>query len=187
MALKHILRLDIPETACESILRIVDMSTYAEPNLLPIGCERLDITLPGFNTPVYIQDLDYGFSLNLTAQDLGIVCGSEQIHYPLHDGLYTVRYSICPEDKVNVTYYHLRTTAITNQYFKELCKLHLEPCEPTVEQKQKMNDLRHLKMLIDAAKAKVEYCHAPKEGVKMLEYAKKLLTKYQTGCCITCK
>lgn len=187
MALKHKLRLDIPETACESVLRIVDISTYADPAVLPIGCERLDITLPGFTNPVYITDLEYGFSLNLIASDLGLVCEDPNANYSLHDGLYTITYSICPTDKVNVTYYHLRTTAVTNEYFSELCKIHLQPCEPTAEQKQKMNDLRHIKMLIDAAKAKTEYCHAPKEGVAMLDYAKSLLAKYKTGCCITCK
>ena len=33
-------------------------------------------------------------------------------------------------------------------------------------------------MYIDAAKAKTEYCHSPKQGVEMLAYADKLLKKY---------
>ena len=41
-------------------------------------------------------------------------------------------------------------------------------------------------MYIDAAKAKTEYCHAPKQGVEMLAYADKLLKKYMTGCCVSC-
>jgi hypothetical protein len=41
-------------------------------------------------------------------------------------------------------------------------------------------------MLIDAAKAKAEYCESPTQAVDMLEYARKLLSKYQSGSCITC-
>lgn len=187
MALKHVLQLDIPETACENILRIVDTSIYAPKHLLPIGCERLDITLPGFSQPIYISDdLEEGFSVNLNATDLEIVC-EDPSKISLPDGLYTITYSICPNEKVNVTYYHLRTTCAMNLYYKELCKLRLETCEPDEEVKQKLSDLRYIKSLLDAAKAKAEVCHATKEGVEMLNYAKKLLSKYASGCCITCK
>lgn len=187
MALKHVLQLDIPDTACENILRIVDASIYAPKHLLSIGCERLEVTLPGFTQPVYItEDLEEGFSVNLNANDLEIVCDNPA-HVTLADGLYTITYSICPNDKVSVTYYHLRTTCAMNSYYKELCKLRLEECEPDEDVKQKLSDLRYIKSLLDAAKAKAEVCHATKEGVDMLGYANKLLSKYKSGCCITCK
>lgn len=187
MALKHVLQLDIPETACENILKIVDSSIYAKKNLLPIGCERLDITLPGYSQPVYIsENLEEGFSLNLTAEDLELTCDHPST-MALSDGLYTIKYSICPNEKVHVTYYHLRTTCALNNYYKELCKLRLEPCEPDAEVKQKLADLRYIKSLLDAAKAKAEVCHAVKDGVAMLDYANTLLSKYASGCCITCK
>lgn len=185
MAIKHILQLDVPETACENVLRVVDTSIYADPSLLPITCQELDITLPGTSQPVYITTgLIPNFCGVFDATDLGIDCppGSN-----LPDGLYTISYSISPNDLTKITYYHLRTTLTVNRYFGEICKLHLRECEPTSEEKQNLNDLRFIKMLIDAAKAKVEYCHAPKQGVDMLAYANKLLDKYIMGCCITCK
>ena len=46
MAIKHILALDIPDTACDTILKIWDSSSYAET--LPVDCPRLDIFFPGF-------------------------------------------------------------------------------------------------------------------------------------------
>ena len=52
--------------------------------------------------------------------------------------------------------------------------------------KQHLADLRYIKMLIDGAKAKVEYCHSTEQGVEMLQYANKLMKKYQDGCCVTC-
>lgn len=188
MALKHVLQLDIPETACENILRIVDASIYAPKHLLSIGCERLEVTLPGFTLPVYVsEDLEEGFSVNLNATDLDITC-THPSEISLPDGMYEIAYSVCPNEKVNIRYYHLRTTCTLNTYYQELCKLRLDTtCEPEVDVQQKLSDLRYIKSLLDAAKAKVEICHATKDGVDMLAYAQKLLAKYQSGCCITCK
>jgi hypothetical protein len=185
MAIKHILQLDVPETACENVLRVVDTSIYADPSLLPIECQQLDITLPGTNQPIYITaGLTPNFCEVFDATDLGIACPPGS---PLPDGVYTIRYSISPNDVTNITYYHLRTTSTLNRYFGEICKLHLQECEPSSDERQNLNDLRYIKMLIDAAKAKVEYCHAPTQGVDMLAYANRLLDKYIMGCCITCR
>lgn len=187
MALKHNLALDIPDTACETILKVWDSSVYAVG--LDADCPRLDITLPGFVQPVYIgepQGLSTGFIKNLSAKDLGIQAATAEDLITLPDGLYTIRYSVSPNDQVYVEYYHLRTTSITNAYWREVCKVQLQPCEPGSEQHEKLHDLRYIKMYIDAAKSKAEYCHSPKQAVEMLIYAEKLLRKYLTGCCVRC-
>jgi hypothetical protein len=186
MAIKHILALDIPDTACDTILKIWDSSSYAET--LPVDCPRLDIFFPGFAEPLYITEpkIAPGFTLNLNAKDFSLQHPQAEHLISLPDGLYTIKYSVSPNDKVFVEYYHLRTTTIMNAYYKELCKVQLAPCEPSPEQHQKLHDLRYIKMYIDAAKAKTEYCHAPKQGVEMLAYADKLLKKYMTGCCVSC-
>lgn len=187
MALKHHLALDIPETACENIIHVQDASVYAPG--LSVSCPRLDITLPGFTVPIYITTgMDSRpWSMNLNAADLGLTPANTSSLIYLPDGLYTIRYSVSPNDKVYVTYYHLRVTRLLNTYYGEVCKIQLAACEPTPEQHDKMHDLRYIKMYIDAAKAKAEYCHSPKEAVEMYEYAQKLLRKYQTGCCVSCK
>jgi hypothetical protein len=67
MAIKHHLCLDIPETACENIIRILDASVYGEG--LAIDCPRLDIYLPGFSLPIYYTEDDGlapNFVLNLS-------------------------------------------------------------------------------------------------------------------------
>lgn len=186
MAIKHTLALDIPDTACENIIRIWDASVYGEG--LDIDCPRLDIYLPGFSMPIYYTEaegLEPNFVLNLSTSDLGITAANtEPGTFP--DGLYTIRYSVSPNDIVYVQYYHLRVTHLMNTYYREVCKIQLQACEPNAEQHQKMHDLRYIKMYIDAAKAKAEYCHAPTQAVEMYTYAEKLLAKYLTGCCITC-
>lgn len=183
-AIKHTLALDIPDTACNNILRIWDASMYGEG--LDVDCPRLDITMPGFSVPIYYTELTPGFVKNINAVDLGLQHPQSTVPVVLPDGLYKIRYSVSPNDKVFVEYYHLRTTTLMSIYYQELCKVQLETCEPDVEQHQKLHDLRYIKMYIDAAKAKTEYCHAPKEGVEMLNYAEKLLRKYLTGCCVSC-
>jgi hypothetical protein len=192
MAIKHTLALDIPETACENIIRILDASVYGTG--LDIDCPRLDIYLPGFSLPIYYspdpdaippKTLEPGFIKNFSTADLGIT-GNDQPLSTFPDGLYTIKYSVSPNDTVYVQYYHLRTTNLVNTYYREICKVQLQACEPTAEQHQRMHDLRYIKMYVDAAKAKAEYCNAPVQAVEMYQYAEKLLAKYLTGCCVSC-
>ena len=77
MAIKHTLALDIPDTACENIIRIWDASVYGEG--LDIDCPRLDIYLPGFSMPIYYTEaegLAPNFVLNLSTSDLGITAAN---------------------------------------------------------------------------------------------------------------
>jgi hypothetical protein len=187
MAIKHTLALDIPETACENIIRILDASVYGTG--LAIDCPRIDIYLPGFSIPIYYGEADGlnppGFVLNLSSNDLGLTAVNDPLDtFP--DGLYTIKYSVSPNETVYVQYYHLRTTRLTNRYYAEICKIQLQACEPTAEQHQRMHDLRYIKMYMDAAKAKAEYCNAPVQAVEMYTYAERLLDKYLTGCCVSC-
>lgn len=184
MAIKHTLALDIPETACENIIRVIDASVYG--NGLPVDCGRLDIYLPGIAVPIYIENVLPNFVSNLSTLDFGITLPNDPIG-TLPDGIYTISYSVSPNDLVKVTYKHLRTTHIMNVYYREICKIQMAACEPTKEQTQKMQDLRYIKMYIDAAKAKAEYCNSPTQAMEMFVYAEKLLDKYLNGCCVSCK
>ncbi len=185
MAIKHYLALDIPDTAVPTVLRIVDASVYGQG--LPVECPRLDIYLPGFQEPVFISEgLTPGFSKNISGIDLGLQHPQSETLIGLPDGLYKIRYSISPNEKVFVEYYHLRTTKIMNAYAAELCRLQLEKCEPTAELHKKLHDLRYIKLYLDGAKAKAEQCHAPAQAIDMMTYAEKLLSKYHSGCCISC-
>ena len=62
MASKHILSLDVIETANCSVLNVVDTSIYSDQ--LPVTCPELLITPPGFNAPVLIE-VQEGFTLQL--------------------------------------------------------------------------------------------------------------------------
>ena len=159
MASKHQLSLEVPETNNCQVFRVFDTSLYTDD--LEVTCGTLQITSPGFNEPVNIEVLP-GFNLILNACTLGLQssgCGT--ISQRLPDGIYTIRYSVSPNDKVYVEYQYLRVCQTLNKYFNFLCKLEMAACEPQPDVKANLEELRMIKSFIDAAKVKVEYCESP--------------------------
>jgi len=136
-----------------------------------------------FNEPVNIEVLP-GFNLILNACTLGIQssnCGTTSQRLP--DGIYTIRYSVSPNDKVYVEYQYLRVCQTLNKYFNFLCKLEMAACEPQADVKADLEELRMIRSFIDAAKVKVEYCSSPQQGMDLFLYAQSRLQKFGKDCC----
>lgn len=183
MASKHQLSLEVPDTNNCTVFRVFDSSIYSDD--IPVTCGTLQITSPGFNYPVAIDVLP-GFNLILNGCTLGIqTTGCGTASYRIPDGIYTIKYSVSPNDKVYVEYNYLRACQTLNKYYNELCKLELAACEPAADVQDKLDELRLIKSFIDAAKAKVEVCNSPHQGIELLFYAQKRLQKF-TGDCATC-
>lgn len=181
MASKHQLSLDVPETNNCQVFRVFDTSLYTDD--LEVTCGTLQITSPGFNEPVNIEVLP-GFNLILNACTLGLQssgCGT--ISQRLPDGIYTIRYSVSPNDKVYVEYQYLRVCQTLNKYFNFLCKLEMAACEPQPDVKADLEELRMIRSFIDAAKVKVEYCESPQQGMDLFLYAQSRLQKFGKDCC----
>lgn len=181
----HVLSLEAPDTMNACILRVVDTSIY-EPSM-PIKCLLLEITLPGFVRPVEFTEADIlpGFNLNLTACDLAVQkagCGS--IYNDLPDGIYIIKYSVSPNKIVYVEYNHLRMTKAMKKYQAILCDLDLAACDPPEIVKKKKEQLDWVRFYLEAAKAKVEFCHEPQKGMELFAYALKLMGKID---CKTCR
>ena len=184
MSSKHQLSLELPDSNNIRVMRIADTSFYAEN--LPVDCSTLSITPPGFNTSRNIEVVK-GFNLPLNACTLGLQSsGCQQLTQPLPDGIYIVRYTVSPNAKVYVEYNHLRITQTNNRYFNLMCQLEMGACEPDADIKEKLVELRLIKSFIDAAKAKVEYCHEPEKGMELLSYAKKRLDRITDECTSHC-
>lgn len=184
MAYKHELSLEVPDTNNCTVFRIFDTSIYDAH--VPITCGTLEITSPGYNQPVSIEVLPH-FNLVLNGCTLGIQtngCGHNSERLP--DGIYTIKYSVSPNDKVFVQYHYLRTCMTNNKYFNQLCKLELAACEPQVEVKEDLAELRLIKSFIDAAKAKIEQCDDLQEGMDLFIYAQKRLHKFENNGCSNC-
>jgi hypothetical protein len=175
MAEKHILSLEVPTVANCEILSIRDTSQYSD--IVAKDCPELIIKTPVYNKPAIIE-VTPGFDLIRAGCDLQIQttnCGEENIALP--DGVYVIRYSLSPNDKAFVEYNHLRTTAILNLYYEVLCGLNLADCEPSSDKQDLIKEVNYLRILIDSAKAQVEYCINPKKGMEMYDYALKRLRK----------
>ena len=181
MAYKHQLSLEVPDTNNCSVFRIVDTSIYDEH--VPVTCTELLITSPGYNQPVVINPIQ-GFNLILNGCTLGIQTGGcGTVSEVIPDGIYTIRYSISPNDKVFVEYNYLRITAAVNKYYNIYCNVNLSGCEPLQPERDKLTRLRLLRSMLDGAKAKVEFCHNNDQGMAIYNYALAQLDKLSCSYC----
>jgi hypothetical protein len=173
--MKHQLALEIPNVTNPKILRIVDISNYIDA--LPVDCSRIEITVPGFISPVPVE-VTKEFSINLDTCKLSLqATGCNNDTYPLPDGIYVIRYSVSPNDKVYVEYNHLRMTQTMNNYYLKIGTYDQICCGPLVNQKEKMRQFQLIKSFLDAAKGKVENRHEPYSGMELFQYAQRLLEK----------
>ena len=180
---KNALSLDIPDTTNDCILRIIDSSIYASG--VPVECLTLDITPPGFFQAYQYLNLSPLFSVNLTACDIGLqTYACDTIKNTFSDGVYIIRYSVSPNDKVFVEYNHLRITAALKKFEALLCCLDLKGCAPTSDLTKELNEVQLLMTFLKAAKANVEYCHHPGKGMELYNYVISRLSKIscRNGC-----
>lgn len=185
---QHVLSLEAPDTMNKCIFRIVDTSIYNTD--IAVKCPMLWITPPGFKYSIQFTEttdipIDPGFILNLTACDLELQvlnCGTTYSDLP--DGIYAIKYSVSPNEFVYVEYNHLRITKALYKYKAILCDLDLGACDPPAQIKTKLNQLRLIKMYLEAAKAQVEFNHQANKGMELYNYAIKLLDKMDCSTCI---
>ena len=177
----HVLSLEVPTVMNSCILRVVDTSVYS--SLIDVNCTYLNITVPGYGYSIQLNVTE-NFTKTVTACDLKLQtedCGEKYANLP--DGIYIIKYSVSPNDVVYVTYNHLRITDALIRYNKILCDIDVAACDPPADVKKKLEQLRLIKMYLEAAKAKVEYCHEPQKGMTLYNYACKLLGKMDCTNC----
>jgi hypothetical protein len=179
---KHSLSLEVLETRNECQLCIIDTSIYADK--LPIDCPYIDILVPGFTCAVRLEVQPRFCNLCFTACDLTIQtsdCGI--VFNSLPDGVYAIRYSVSPNEYVYVEYNHLRIAKALNKLNELYCTIDSGNCEPSEKNKSLLKKAQEIETLLKAAKAKVEYCHEPKEGMDLYEFAMKKLNKINCSTC----
>lgn len=183
---KHKLALDIPDTLNLCVFRVIDTSIYS--SMGPVECTQLHITPPGFVEPYLIENLTKGFSVNLSACDVGLQttnCGTTANNFA--DGVYIVRWSVSPNNIVYVEYNILRISKALSKINDLLCCIDIKGCEPDAPLKEKLKEIQLLTTMLKAAKAKVEYCHNPGQGMDIYNYVIKRLDKLACGCgCSSC-
>lgn len=178
----HILSLEIPDIMNQCIFRVADTGVY--DSTLPVSCFTLEITAPGFLNPAILTSLSPNYTVNLTACDLGLqLTNCSNYNNDLQDGVYIVKQSLSPNDTLYVEYNHLRITTALNKYQDVLCSIQKRiDCDPSKETKDKIHQAQFARTLLDAAKAQVEFCHHPANGIATYKYALSLLEKLRRIC-----
>jgi hypothetical protein len=177
--MRHQLSCEILTTSNSRLLRVEDTSIYAVG--LPRECMRLEILVPGYTEFVKI-DVTPGFRLNLTSCDLGIqTVGCNDSTQDLPDGLYIIRFSCAPNDRVFVEYHHLRTTLALQDWDSaiSLYKLNLRDEQSF---KVAIRNMMIIRGYIYAAVAKVQESHQTEDGLELLWYAMKKIQKILKSC-----
>lgn len=180
--MSHILSIEVPLISNPRTMRIYDTSIWDDS--LTVSSIRLDITPPGYTNSVN-ADESKGFDRLFNSSNLGISTVTDPADMSnLPDGIYILRLNA---DSQWVEYNHLRQTCLLKEYYKALCTLNFYPCDTIdVDLERKREELMQIKSYIDAAKAKVEWCNAPGEGIDIHNFAKKLLDRFSLEKCKNC-
>lgn len=175
---KNILQLNFPPSSNEGVFLIDDISFY-NSDIKP-RCGNLQITPPGFTTATTI-DVTPGFRLVLNACMLGFLPANDctECAPGLPDGLYNIRYSVAPNDKVFVEYKIFRTVEATNKYKSLLGNIGLSPCLPDKEMQYQLQQLDLIRNYLECAKVTVEDIHQFTDGMNLYRYALDCIEKMQ--------
>lgn len=174
------LLLDFPDTASVKTFRVSDASFY-NPKI-KVTCATLEVTPPGYIEPV-IFNVKAGFSTVLNSSNLKL--SKVKVYKALQalpDGIYTVKYSINPNDKLWIEYDYLRVSKLINDLNQQWCEAKLTPYPMSREVQGKVKRLREIESYIKAAKAEVEFCGNRTKGMDLYHYAAKLLGEKCESC-----
>lgn len=177
---RHILGVDVIPTNNDQILHLFDTSAYA--GQLEITCPRLEIYVPGFKTPRLLEPIAY-FNLAINAITLDLVSPDSSLLPALPDGIYHIKYSISPNDLVDVEFDYLRTTIFEKELFRLRCALDIDQCTPSSETGSKLKLIQEMDEYLKAAVAAVEHCDDVEQGLTLFIYAKKLYERYTHQYC----
>lgn len=118
-------------------LLFLDTSTYKETPERPL----LEITLPGFSKYNLVNIVAGEINvLNSSLVGLNKTLGHSKLQ-ELPDGVYTLKYKICPYDLVYLQRYHLRTTKLEQQLHEVFHKADLCNCGDEERLKRDLTDI----------------------------------------------
>ncbi len=168
----------IEEILNPKVLIIRDASFY-NPDIVPTGAQ-LTVQYPGSDRYVTIP-VSTNFTYTINSNTLGItsVLTSEGL-VELPDGLWTIRYSICPNDELFVEYTFLRNTKQLIKYYNLFCSLEIQKCNKK-EYEKELEKLRLIKQKIDAAKYLAD-CEKFTQSLELYDAVCILLNELTSTC-----
>jgi hypothetical protein len=153
---KHNLNFDILDTGNPRTLIFLDSSEYFEEPDRPL----LEVTLPGY-TKYFLLNVAARKVNTFNSNTIGLTetLNSHNL-VNLPDGLWTLKFKVCPYDKVYVQKYHLRTVTLENNIQKIFDFVELSDCDIEKDEKYQ-SAIIDIFILLESAKG-----HALKGNVK---------------------
>lgn len=176
------LQVDYQESNNLKVFRLEDSSEY-NPSI-PVECGIVEVTVPGFK---YSKKFDvkpyFNFALNASLLDIAKAKSRNQL-VDLPDGIYNIKYSIKPNQTLNVEYNYFRIAKLLERFAKVTCDFLDQRFKLTKKDfVNKQKDLFWIKLLIDASKYKAEECDDLEKGIELYNEASDLLKKYVYSRC----
>lgn len=168
------LNFDVTDTHNFKTLGLVDTSMYNP--LLKIEDAKIEILPPGYAQAVSPFWMPKALNI-FNSNSLGITnaqCEEELADLP--DGIYRVKYSVCPNDKLFIEKFFLRTDKIRCKYTQAFLTLDLSNLEEASE-KAKRKALEEVEFYIEGANAAANNKDA-KLASDFYKKADRLLSKY---------
>lgn len=182
----HDISLEVPPISNGKVIRVFDTSIW--DSTLTVASRNLDILVPGYTESVTLP-VTAGFDNIYNASNLGVTSATDPLEMGnLPDGIYIIRLTAIQGATQDwVEYNHLRQVCLLRDYYKALCTLNFYPCDTLdVDLDAKRKELSIIKSYIDAAKAKVEWCKAPNDGIALHNFARKQLDRFSLEKCKVC-
>lgn len=161
------------------ILVVKDCSYY-NPDIVVTNA-KLDLKYPNSDTYINIP-VGKNFSYIINSNTLGLtnVTNSDALS-DLPDGLWTIEYSICPNDELYVEFTFLRNIKQLIKYYNLFCQIEIDKCN----KKHYLEDLkkiREIKDLIDAAQYLANDCGKYEKSIELYNEAEEMLNEFTNDC-----
>ena len=168
------------EKILNSKLLIVKDASYYNSDVAVTNA-KLDLQYPNSNEYVNIP-VGKNFSYIINSNTIGLtnVTNSEALS-DLPDGIWTIKYSICPNDELYVEYTFLRNIKQLIKYHNLFCQIEIDKCN----KKQYLEDLkkiREIKDLIDAAQYLADDCGKYEKSIELYNEAEEMLNEFTNDC-----
>lgn len=168
----------IEELLNSKLLIVQDCSWYNPEILVTNG--KLDIKFPGSDLFFTVSvGKDFKYVINSNTLNITNVLDFKSLK-DLPDGIWTIKYSICPNEELFVEYTFLRNTKQLIKWQNLYCNLKLEKCNKKDYEKELQN-IRKIKDLIDAAKYLAD-CGKYEKAMELYNEANYLLDKQENNC-----
>lgn len=161
------------------LLIVKDASYYNSD--IAVTNAKLDLQYPSSHQYVNIP-VGKGFTYIINSNTIGLTSvNNSDALADLPDGLWTIKYSICPNDELYVEYTFLRNVKQLIKYHNLFCQIEIDRCN----KKHYFDDLktiRDIKDLIDAAQYLADDCGKYEKAIELYNYADGLLSEFTKDC-----